>query len=1169
MEYLPDNLIEKSAFDQFGHQEIAKELAKIIKSGDCQNTSFTVGIFGKWGVGKSSIISLLRSEELKEEDNNLVFIDIPIWKYSDPKSIRRKFIYQIAKKLKQEDEIKKIYYDITTEGSLNFVKKLKELLKELKNNSESLLNYILIFFIAAIIIYAVFKEINLNNFLLFYNSALTIALVGFIIKLIQDIKFSRISETQKVFEGEEQFEHLVEKCLITSSEKKVFIIDDLDRCDSSRILSVFEVIKNFINIKNCVFIIACDPDVIRKAIDLETKQISSEAVSESETKYIHSKNSGFYIEKIFQYIIDIPENTPQNLRDYAKKIILSADLELFKDPKLKIKLDRIIYTLIYQDTFNPRKVKTLINKFILNYNVALKLENNPKSFLTRGLITNYPDRLAFISVVRSDFPHLIGKLKEAPSHNFLQWALGLQNESGFQEYLTQNEALFENDWSLLPFLNFNIDPSITSLHSSQLENVTTLSSSLRNGNYDVIQKYVTNESEARDFIQYSYNQIEILNNSIELNNATKIFLILFSKVDFRSIEIEKNDIAENKLLHYINDAMRNLTIDRDGLISFIGFLFVQRNSKGIQLFSNYLATNIKTNVDKLDIVFNERYFEIYNTNVSNLIMNTLSPTNENISNIILLINKVTFNYSKYQYFRQSFLLITSIYEKVHLGEKTVLDKNLLESTYFIILKACLEYNASDFPKLLQPSTRFDDFINAFEKDILNYNEIAQTSITNGLINICTTNDIPIIKEEILEFIDKLIQNSKVPSNFETTLDQSISNEIKTRSLYFFDIESVRSLLVFISNNIEKLDLKFEHSRSIIQESIDFEEDVAISREVLEWIKRYYYTDFNPLEVIKRSLRYLFSNPSHLREPSNNHELITLYFEYLNFYLNQSFKKKIIIGQFEYDLTAQGSTLYPTNCARYSNDFVENLFKLMVVLQLKANIDFQSVYSFILSNYTSYSDEVINYTISNILEVIDSDYKTIPGDSSEVILYNKIINDSKLSPIVKFEVFVYRFLITNTWWPETDIRNINLINQFYQTLPSKIKTDFLKTSEIRLNGILSPKKWAKDTSWEKLAKRVCNCFINISKIHKIGHAQLLNSINDAMEFYVNKNGYVETIIALLKLLNAECIPSDSMPNKSRFAKNLRLAITKYKKIRKGIGIVSNIKFNLNIGKSYFK
>jgi hypothetical protein len=72
---------------------------------------------------------------------------------------------------------------------------------------------------------------------------------------------------------QEEFATLVERVVRSSSEhpqnRFIIFVDDLDRIRPEKAVSLLEVLKNFMEVKNCVFVLACDYEVIRQGVRLK------------------------------------------------------------------------------------------------------------------------------------------------------------------------------------------------------------------------------------------------------------------------------------------------------------------------------------------------------------------------------------------------------------------------------------------------------------------------------------------------------------------------------------------------------------------------------------------------------------------------------------------------------------------------------------------------------------------------------------------------------------------------------------------------------------------------------------------------------------------------------------------------------------------------------------
>lgn len=75
----------------------AKNITKIIQNAP-QGRVFTIGLFGSWGSGKSSIIETVRENLTKNRKSKVKFISYDAWKYVND-SFRRMFLFEVQRGL--------------------------------------------------------------------------------------------------------------------------------------------------------------------------------------------------------------------------------------------------------------------------------------------------------------------------------------------------------------------------------------------------------------------------------------------------------------------------------------------------------------------------------------------------------------------------------------------------------------------------------------------------------------------------------------------------------------------------------------------------------------------------------------------------------------------------------------------------------------------------------------------------------------------------------------------------------------------------------------------------------------------------------------------------------------------------------------------------------------
>ena len=113
---------------------------------------------------------------------------------------------------------------------------------------------------------------------------------------------------------ERDFEALIEKMKI---DRIVVFIDDLDRCQSEKVVETFETIKLFLNIPACTFVIGADARKIEQAITGVYRVGEQTATSYAED----------YLEKIIQIPFRIPEQQLTDIECYVAMLVLFRHLQ--------------------------------------------------------------------------------------------------------------------------------------------------------------------------------------------------------------------------------------------------------------------------------------------------------------------------------------------------------------------------------------------------------------------------------------------------------------------------------------------------------------------------------------------------------------------------------------------------------------------------------------------------------------------------------------------------------------------------------------------------------------------------------------------------------------------------------------------------------------------------
>lgn len=137
-------------------------------------------------------------------------------------------------------------------------------------------------------------------------------------------------------------------------EHNIIFIDDLDRCEPENVLNLLSAIKLFFTYgKKTIFFFGVDKKAVQEAI---------------QTKYKDVVKSEEYLEKIFDVSFSMPEHD-----DVLKLVSTYFKDKIVEGEKLDEKLADFFKELQFT---NPRKLKKVLNKYLLLANASEELHHN-------------------------------------------------------------------------------------------------------------------------------------------------------------------------------------------------------------------------------------------------------------------------------------------------------------------------------------------------------------------------------------------------------------------------------------------------------------------------------------------------------------------------------------------------------------------------------------------------------------------------------------------------------------------------------------------------------------------------------------------------------------------------------------------------------------------------
>lgn len=372
--------------DWLEYEKFAVPIVERIANSNKDNTPLTIGVYGEWGSGKTSFLKMVE-KRLLESEKKIQPIWFNAWKYDKEDNLWAALIQTILEEIRISGNIGRrsgIRLQLWWRN-LDFHSGAVSIFKQFLSPIIHIILVVLVIslfrgwgkttvadWLSGIMPELVSAEdgktvtwvikafaVGLASIILAPEAA--VALFDKQLRLDFD-KFRKKHGYREhiafLDEFAEEFQHIVD---ITSNGRPlVIIIDDLDRCMPEKAVQVLEAIKLFVDVKNCIFLIAVDREIVEKAILTKYKDIiehmKDHSVSADTLATFLGEN---YFEKIVQLPITLPSLTPDNIKNLIEK--LCPDDEL---------LQSLSHLFSIGLPCNPRKIKRVLLIFYFLQQVA-------------------------------------------------------------------------------------------------------------------------------------------------------------------------------------------------------------------------------------------------------------------------------------------------------------------------------------------------------------------------------------------------------------------------------------------------------------------------------------------------------------------------------------------------------------------------------------------------------------------------------------------------------------------------------------------------------------------------------------------------------------------------------------------------------------------------------
>lgn len=417
----------------------------------------SIGVYGDWGSGKSSLMYMCK-ERLTKADRNIKCLVFNGWLFENYEDAKTAILGTILDEISKEESLSQKAKDII-KGLYRSIDKFKLVKGALKYGTDFLLTGGIgsLFSVTA----GQFLKNNQKN-------AEKDDLEDIHSNISDELHNKELREDIRKFQKE--FATLLEESKIS---RLVVFIDELDRCRPDTILDTLEAIKLFLFEGKVAFVIGADERHISYAVKSKFKDIEGIQIDIGKE----------YLEKLIQYPIRIPRLNADEVEIYIACLLLQSELDeenfqkvlswtvdeknkdfekfkmnsvsdLFKDDScLQAKIvesisvaNQLAFVLSNGLHGNPRQCKRFLNSM----DMRIQMASYKNKTLNRKI-------LAKIMMLEYIKPRIFNKIAEMTANNILSRELTLY-ENGTPEDSDELKIWKEDDW----FLNWcKIEPKLS------------------------------------------------------------------------------------------------------------------------------------------------------------------------------------------------------------------------------------------------------------------------------------------------------------------------------------------------------------------------------------------------------------------------------------------------------------------------------------------------------------------------------------------------------------------------------------------------------------------------------------------------------------------------------------------------------------------------------------
>lgn len=488
--YYNDKPIRQFNEDLLGRAAFAKNLATALKN--LKGETYTIGLYGKWGSGKTSIINMMlkeleNQEENKNNDDKFIIVKFEPWNFSDNEQLINQFFIRLANEFRSKEDDKK------------------------DKIGDALINYSYAF--------------ELSKMIPFVGNAISSILTGTTKRIGKKLK-NNIDKKDII----KQKQYVID-CLKESGKNILIIIDDIDRLSSEQIRQVFQLVAYVANFPNTIYLLSFDKEVVVKSLEK-----------------VQEGNGEEYLEKVIQMPIQVPQMRESTVVDILiAKLSQIIDINNL-DIKERYYFNWELYEYIFPYILGIRDVNRLCNALYFKYK-GIASEVNFTDMLCLTFLEIRFNKI--YEWIKNNKPILTGEnninfsykksADDLYNEYFLQFKT-LLNDNYSYDIEKETEKLIEFIAFIFPYFGGEINKSYVPFNSKALLKENKVGSSKKFDRYfslDIDSNDIKHEDIFKVLDALEFDSLKEMLIDYDNKNLSYEFL---EEIDARKNEIDKDKI---------------------------------------------------------------------------------------------------------------------------------------------------------------------------------------------------------------------------------------------------------------------------------------------------------------------------------------------------------------------------------------------------------------------------------------------------------------------------------------------------------------------------------------------------------------------------------------------------------------------------------------------------